>query len=51
MGDKVGEEFVCGKLNERGCVWEIELERSLFVVSLMREGVYGRYSWRGDCLW
>ena len=42
MGDRVGEGIVCGRLNERGCVWEIQLERSLFVGGLMREGVYGR---------
>ena len=42
VGDRVGEEIVCGRLNEIGCVWEIKLEKSLFVVSLMREGVYGR---------
>ena len=27
MGDIVGEEIVCGRLNERGCVWEIEMVR------------------------
>ena len=42
MGDRDGEEIVCGRLNERGCVWEIELERRLFVGGLMREGVYWR---------